>query len=150
MSYDIYLKERATGKTIELTVKHIMTGRACGADYDEKTCVFNAMGTTEAWLNVTYKYSKYYYAAAENDIRFYGEDKEGEYKNLGIRGIYGKSGSESIPMLKDMAERIQSKVATESIASDDYWTSSAANAVKPIYQLLAFAELRPDGIWMGD
>ncbi len=69
---------------------------------------------------------------------------------MGIRGIYGKTGAESIPMLKDMAERIQSKVATESIVSNDYWTASAANAVKPIYQLLAFAELRPDGVWMGD
>lgn len=150
MSYDIYLKERATGETIELPVKHIMTGGTCCADYDEITGLFTVQATTEAWLNVTYNYTQYFRDATEGDSRFYGEDVEGKYVNMGIRGIYGKTGAESIPMLKDMAERIQSKVATESIVSNDYWTASAANAVKPIYQLLAFAELRPDGVWMGD
>ncbi|MBP3197158.1 MAG: hypothetical protein J6N21_09165 [Butyrivibrio sp.] len=150
MSYDIYLKERATGETIELPVKHIMKGGTCCADYDEITGLFTVQAITEAWLNVTYNYTQYFCDATEGDSRFYGEDDEGKYVNLGIRGIYGKTGAESIPMLKDMAERIQSKVATESIVSNDYWTASAANAVKPIYQLLAFAELRPDGVWMGD
>ena len=34
--------------------------------------------------------------------------------------------------------------------NSDYWQSTAGNAIKPLYQLLVFAELRPDGIWDGD
>ena len=33
---------------------------------------------------------------------------------------------------------------------EDYWESTAANAMKPLYQLLAMAKLRPDGVWNGD
>lgn len=32
----------------------------------------------------------------------------------------------------------------------DYWMDTAANALRPLYQLLAMAQLRPDGIWEGD
>ena len=32
----------------------------------------------------------------------------------------------------------------------DYWEPTAANAMKPLYQLLAMARLRPDGVWDGD
>ena len=32
----------------------------------------------------------------------------------------------------------------------DYWESTAGNAIKPLYQLMVFAELRPDGVWDGD
>ena len=150
MSYDIYLKEKSTGETIELPVKHVMTGSTYCADYNELAGVFTVRATTEAWLNVTYNYSKYYYDAADGDDRFYGENREGKYANLGIRGIYGKTGVESIPMLKDMAEKIQRIADTETEVAKDYWDATASNAVKPLYQLLAFAELRPDGVWMGD
>ena len=112
----------------------------------------------------------------------------------GIRGIYGRTGAETIPMLKDLAERIETKYkhdgewitnsrtekifkdkdgkeidlidllekhvteySTETVEklinegpNDDYWIATAANAIKPLYQLLAFAELRPDGVWSGD
>ena len=32
-------------------------------------------------------------------------------------------------------------------SSNDYWESTAANALKPLHQLLTMAKLRPDGIW---
>ena len=32
----------------------------------------------------------------------------------------------------------------------DYWEATAANAIKPLYQLMAMAQLRPDGVWDGD
>ena len=32
----------------------------------------------------------------------------------------------------------------------DYWRSTAANAIKPLYQLLALAKMRSDCIWDGD
>ena len=34
--------------------------------------------------------------------------------------------------------------------NSDYWESTAGNAIKPLYQLMVFAELRPDGVWDGD
>ena len=32
----------------------------------------------------------------------------------------------------------------------DYWKATAVNAMKPIYQLIVMAQMRPDGIWDGD
>ena len=34
--------------------------------------------------------------------------------------------------------------------NSNYWEPTAINAIKPLYQLIAMAELRPDGIWKGD
>ena len=195
MSYDIRLTERTSSKTIKLPIKHVMIGGTYRADYDEKTKTFSPAAIQDAWLNITYNYSKYYYEAAEGDDRFYGvEDLDDEgYHNCGIRGIYGKTGLESIPMLRDLASRIETKYKkdgewittkrnitvfrdmdgnerhpieifvhkleytkeeyeeeiNEGINSD-YWESTAGNAIKPLYQLLVFAELRPDGVWDGD
>ncbi|WP_036612689.1 hypothetical protein [Oribacterium sp. P6A1] len=196
MSYDISLNERISGETIMLPIKHTMIGGTYRADYDEKTNTFSAVAIRDATLNITYNYGHYYYEAAEGDERFYGEEewcKEEDVHNLGIRGIYGKTGLESIQMLKDLVSRIESKYKKDgewittrrSITifrdkdgverhpiellrdkqeytkeeteidvnegpNSDYWTDTAANAIKPLYQLLVFAELRPDGVWDGD
>ena len=195
MSYDIRLTERATGETIMLPIKHMMTGGTYKADFDEKTQTFSPAEIQDAWLNITYNYSSYYYEATEGDDRFYGVEDWNDkgYHNCGIRGIYGKTGLESLSMLKDLASRIEAKykndgkwittTRNQTIFRDlngkerhpvellfhkmeytkeeteinvnegdtsDYWTATAANAIKPLYQLLVFAELRPDGIWDGD
>lgn len=196
MSYDISLHERVSGETIILPIKHMMIGGTYQADYDERTKTFSPAAINEACLNITYNYGRYYYEAAKCDERFYGEDeweKESGVQNRGIRGIYGKTGLESISMLKDLALRIEDKYkragewittrrsitifrdkdgierhpvellvhkqeyTKEEIEIDvsegpnsDYWTDTAANAIKPLYQLLVFAELRPDGVWDGD
>ena len=34
--------------------------------------------------------------------------------------------------------------------TSDYWLATATNAIKPLYQLIALAEMRPDCIWDGD
>ena len=34
--------------------------------------------------------------------------------------------------------------------NDDYWKATAANAIRPLYQLMTFAKYRPDGVWDGD
>lgn len=194
MSYDISLKDRVTGETLEVQNVHFMTGGT-----------FAVGGTKELWLNITYNYAHYYYEATDGDPRFGHEEyscvysdgtygpKEMEY---GIRGIYGKSGAESIQMLKDMITRIEeaykkdgdwittkrkksryynsdgieigyaeafsATLHGEAILSDeyeidvyegpneDYWEPTAGNAIKPLWQLIAFAEMRPDGVWDGD
>ena len=34
--------------------------------------------------------------------------------------------------------------------TSDYWLATAANALKPLHQLIALAKMRPDCIWDGD
>ena len=118
MSYDIYLNDRVTGQPLLLDEPHQMRG---GTYY---------LGDTrECWLNITYNYFKYYYEV-------FGEK--------GIRAIYGLTGAESIPLLKEAI----SKLGDET--SYDYWGATPGNAKRPLCQLLAFALLRPDGAWDGD
>lgn len=90
---------------------------------------FAVDGTTEAWLNITYNYADHLYKTM-------GEK--------GIRSIYGLSGADSIPVL----ENAISQLADD--ATEDYWESTEGNVKRALYGLLAFAKLRPDGIWDGD
>lgn len=86
-------------------------------------------GTQEAWLNITYNYAKHYY-------RVFGEK--------GIRTIYGMTGAESIPIIKAAMAQLGDDV------SADYWEDTEGNAKKALAGLLAFAQMRPDGVWDGD
>lgn len=94
-----------------------------------KCGTFAINGTTEAWLNITYNYADHFY-------RVMGEK--------GIRSIYGLSGAESIPILESAIKQLADDV------SEDYWESTEGNVKRALYGLLAFAQLRPDGIWDGD
>lgn len=120
MSYDIYLKDRVTGDTIKFDFPHQIKG-GCYA--------FG--GTNDAWINITYNYADIFY---RDDV--FGKD--------GIRSIYGKSGAESIPMLQKAISVLKDD------ATNDYWKCTEGNAKRALYGLLAFAQLRPDGIWEGD
>lgn len=139
MSYDISLIDPVSKETIHFDSPHQMSG----GNY----CVG---GTTEAWLNITYNYARWYY----KDCVF--PDK-GEDRN-GIRSIYGMSGAESISVLENAIktlEEMTEDLTEEEIKKyeggrDSYWTPTRENAIKPIYQLLAMAKMRPDGIWDGD
>lgn len=207
MSYDIYLRDQVTKETIQLPTKHVMVGGTFAATYDKVTNTWTPVPISDAHLNITWNYGKYYFEVTEGDPRFahdeisayYADGTTGPIKTeYGIRGIYGKTGAESLPMLKDMITMIEDKykdkdgnwITTERKKSryldpvtkkeldiykdilshsppceynteeytvsvnegpnDDYWESTAANAIKPLYQLIAFAQLRPDGIWEGD
>jgi hypothetical protein len=118
MSYDIYLQDPVTRETIEMDERHYMRGGTY--------CVG---GTKDAWVNITYNYSDQFYKTM-------GEN--------GIRTIYGKTGSQSIPILKEAILKLGDE------CSQNYWESTEGNAKKTLYQLLALAQLRPDGIWDGD
>lgn len=120
MSYDIKLCDPVTHEVIELDAPHFMQGGTYALD-----------GTRELWLNVTYNYGKFYRRP----------DVLGE---KGIRSIYGMSGAESIPVLDK---------ATAALGDDtdpDYWKATEGNAKRPLIQLRAMAQMRPDGIWSGD
>ena len=194
MSYDISLVDPVTKEELHSDALHDMRGGT-----------YAVGGTTELWLNITCNYAHYYYEATDGDERFahdeitayYADGTTGPVKTeYGIRGIYGKTGVESIPMLKDMIDRIESNykdkngewkiarrkrpvvydvyghrldmdvyeakrnnikhtVETEEYEisegdTTDYWKETAANAIRPLHQLLAMAQIRPDGVWEGD
>jgi hypothetical protein len=63
---------------------------------------------SDASINVTYNYGRYYYETAKGDKRFSYLSSEGNTE-YGIRGLYGKTASESISMLADMCNRIKSR-----------------------------------------
>lgn len=135
MSYDISLCDPVTKDTLETETPHMIRGGTYAVN-----------GTTKMWLNVTYNYSRWYY-------------KDYAFGEKGIRSIYGLTGAESIPVLKKVISGLQSsdEDMTEEEIRDfvehgaaGYWLPTRENAIKPLYQLLAFAQMRPDGVWKGD
>lgn len=118
MSYDIRLLDPVTRETIQFDSPHHMTGGT-----------YAVGGTTEAWLNITYNYAKFYYEVL-------GEK--------GIRTIYGRTGADSIPLLQEAADKLGDET------DDNYWVATPGNAKAPLLQLIAMAKMRPDGIWDGD
>lgn len=118
MSYDIDLCDPVSGEVLHLDHVHHMTGGT-----------YAIGGTTELSLNVTYNYAKHF-------IRVLGQK--------GIREIYGRTGAESIPVLKDAISSLADDV------DDDYWEPTEGNAKASLLKLLAMAQLRPDGVWKGD
>ena len=140
MSYDIYLTDPVTREPLELEEAHYMRGGN-----------YALGGTTEAWLNITYNYADWYYRPG-----VFGETSE---DSKGIRSIYGLTGAESIPVLKGAINALESM--TEDISEKErreckrqgctgYWVPTRENAIRPLHQLLALAQMRPDGIWEGD
>lgn len=147
MSFDVELLDPVTKECLKLPYKHVMTGGTYQADYDPSIGTFSPMAIQEAELNITYNYAKFYFEAAEGDQDFYGErDEPGQVENCGIRAINGKLAADSIPMLERLIQRITEKYP--GLETDpDYWAPTPGNAIKPLYQLLAMAKLRPDGVW---
>ncbi len=217
MSYDLYLRNPVTKD--ELTVPgHLMYGGNVMCDYIDGA--FIPKPTTEAYLNITYNYGRYYYEAfpradKESNNRQHESDVAAFMINpdyAGIRILNGVSGVDAVQILEEMIRRIEnrykrpdgtwvvttrerdyyinratgqregkdffalgvflrlrSESATDEEASqkfdelyerhtetyemnegscgEDYWSETAANAIKPLYQLIALSKLRPDGVW---
>ena len=118
MRYDISLVDPVTKETLEVERPHQIRGGT-----------YAVGGTTEAWLNITYNYGRFYYEV-------FGEK--------GIRTIYGMTGAESIPVIKKAMDKLGDDV------DPDYWKPTQGNAKRALAGLLALAQLRPDGIWDGD
>ena len=140
MSYDISLIDPVSKETLCAEFEHEMTGGT-----------YAVGGTKELWLNVTYNYADWYYKPG-----VFGPTKE---ESKGIRTIYGMSGAESIPVLqkaisalKAMAEDIsdEERRQCEEQGVTGYWMPTRDNAIRPLYQLVAMAMIRPDGVWDGD
>lgn len=84
MSYDLYLKDPVTKKTINLDRPHFMRGGTY--------CI---QGDNEAHINITYNYAPVFQ-------KVLGEN--------GIRSLYGLSGVESIPKIKYAISQLDNDV----------------------------------------
>ena len=61
-----------------------------------------------------------------------------------ILRLYGMTGAERIPVLKEAISKLGDDV------DEDYWKATEGNAKRALLQLLALAQMRPDGVWAGD
>jgi hypothetical protein len=82
-------------------------------------------GTTDCHLNITYNYSPYFK----------------ELGAEGLRSLCGMTGAESLPLLKKVAAQLKDD------KDPDYWKATEGNAKAALLQLVALAQMRPDGIW---
>ena len=125
MSYDIQIVDRTTGDEQYLPVPMFVRGGTVPASYNQYTGQMEQVQSEEAHVNITYNYFRYYDEATEGDERFSHcwHDNNVEY---GIRGLYGKTPSESVSMLQDMVRRIKDKY------TDDLgrWTTSTRKRVR--------------------
>lgn len=87
-------------------------------------------GTRRLWLNVTYNYATHFIRALDSGI--------------GIRVLYGKTGAECIPILESGIAELKADVHA------NYWKATEGNARQALVGLLAFAKMRPDGVFAGD
>lgn len=98
--------------------------------HDMKGGTYALGGTTEMWLNVTYNYVHIFRKVIDRD--------------KGIRFIYGTTGEESMAILEKAISQLADDV------DEDYWKPTEGNAKDALKKLLILAQIRPDGIWMGD
>ncbi|MDE7357826.1 MAG: hypothetical protein K2N39_00060, partial [Lachnospiraceae bacterium] len=130
-------------------------------------------------VNITYNYGRYYYEVYEEDgiqviyglsgfdsisvlekmVAFLKEKykKRGEWvvtkRNKTI--FFDENGRAAEPVVSAIngiklirSEEVEFEVSEGDIS--DYWLATAANAISPLYQLIALAKMRPDCIWDGD
>lgn len=135
MSYDISLVDPVTKETLIMDSPHQMRGGT-----------YAIGGTDEMWLSVTYNYGRWY-------------RKDYAFGKNGIRSINGLSGAESISVLKNAIaglEESKEELPEEEVNQcleqgvSGYWMPTRENAIRPLYQLLAMAQMRPDGVWESD
>lgn len=112
MSYDIELINKKTKQPLLLSQPQYIRGGTVKAKLDENDNLVQTK-ETEASINITYNYSHYYVEATRDDRRFFKQEANAEgnvtENSAGIRGLYGKTAAESLPMLRDMIERIKKK-----------------------------------------
>lgn len=105
MSYDIELIDQKTGQVALLENASFIRGGTIPAEYDKDLECFKQVSQTEASINITYNYSHYYYEATEGIKDFAHEENGGV--SYGIRGLYGKTGYQSVSMLQRMIADIE-------------------------------------------
>lgn len=122
MSYDIDFCHPATQEPLVIDEVHFLRDDAPPAQAGGRR-------SRMASLSITYNYSKHFY-------RVLGED--------GIRSLYGKSGSETIPRLEAAIGQLDGE------PDEEAWKSTEGNAKRALERLLSLAKARPDGVWLGN
>ena len=122
MSWDFDLCDPVTKKVLETEEKHEIKGGTY--------CVG---GTTEMALNVTYNYSD----IINKKMKVLGIGDKHEYAYY----LNGKTGVETIEPLKKIIASLKDDV------DEDYWKPTEGNAKRALCGLLAFAQMKPDGVW---
>lgn len=125
MSWDFDLCDPVTKKVLKTETKHEIKGGTY--------CVG---GTTEMSLNITYNYSDIINGKMKQ-LDIASNDDYSSYAYY----LSGKTGAETIDPLKRLISSLKDDV------NDDYWKATEGNAKKALCGLLAFAQLRPDGVW---
>ena len=59
----------------------------------------------------------------------------------------GLSDEETEKYLTERWEKHEGRELVSEGDTRDYWKPTAANAIRPLYQLIALSQMRPDGIW---
>ena len=121
MSWDFDLCDPVTKKVLETEQKHEIKGGTY--------CVG---GTTEMALNVTYNYSD----IINKKMKELGIGDKHEYAYY----LNDKTGAETIEPLKKIIASLKDDV------DEDYWKATEGNAKRALCGLLAFAQMRPDGV----
>lgn len=121
MGWSIYLVEPVTRKAIKSPLKHQIMHQIYGSNY------FG--GTDGLWVNITYDYSM-----------IYREKTNGLFLDY----LDNKFAYETFDFLENLIKSFGNN------ASDNYCKTTEEYAKKALYQLLAFARMRPDGIWEVD
>lgn len=71
-----------------------------------------------------------------------------------VSHYYDKTGAEINPnevFIRRQTVRVEERTEMVSEGPNaNYWCATAANAISPLYKLIAMAQLRPDGVWIGD
>lgn len=177
MSYDIHLLDPVTNEPATVP-GHLMYGGTYAADYHPATGTFTPALSTEASLNITYNYGHYYYEAfGELGIRSiyhitglesiemfdkaisfliekYKDKNEWIFSKRKEKLYFDSKGNELdfLNLVERKEEYTEKEVDVEVYEGDtsDYWKDTAANAIRPLYQLRTLAVMRPDCIWDGD
>lgn len=78
----------------------------------------------------------------------------GEHNPRKLMVYLGKSTilKKAIAGLEDSDEELPYEEAKQCLeqGATGYWLPTRTNAIRPLYQLLALAQMRPDGVWEGD
>ena len=100
-----------------------------GTPHQMRGGTYQVGGSTQLSLNVTYNYSQLFQKVLGKK---------------GIRRIYGMTGAKSIAIIERAAQKLKNDV------DSDYWKPTEGNAKRALLQLVALAQMRPDGVWHGD
>lgn len=120
MSYDIELQDPETNEALWLDATHQLVG-----------CNQQVGGSREASITITYNYANIF-------ARVLPKNESAP----GIRGIYGLTGDDSIPILESAISQLGDDV------SSNYWEATEGNAKLALSQLLEMAKSYPKGVWV--